>query len=315
MSSLIRPTVRRLEELPCSGPMEKNGIILLEKPEGISSFRALGPVKRALKTKKIGHTGTLDPFASGLMILLAGRYTKLAKLFEGLDKTYLIEAAWGERTDTLDPEGEIIETSPIPSRTDIDRVIPDFIGCQLQVPPLYSAVHVQGKRAYQRSREGEDFTIPERQVEVSELHHIRHEGNRSRMTAVCSKGTYVRSLIRDIGKAAGSCGYVSALRRTRVGPFSVDEAVTPESFSEKPVMRNLSTVLLDYPQLFPDMKPVYPRSSAVPRIREGVPPAKDFFDEDLEGGQYLLIANGRALAVMVWDGVQGRYKPLLEPKE
>lgn len=203
----------------------RNGILLLDKPAGPSSARVLGPVKRALATKKIGHTGTLDPFASGLLVLMVNGATRLASRFSALDKEYDAVVRFGEQTDTLDPEGTVVERAPLPAADSLFAVLTRFRGEIEQRPPAYSAIHVEGERAYERARRGETVVIPSRSVCIHELSMEYLQEDRYRMYVRCSSGTYIRSLARDIAHAAGSVASLETLRRISVGPFSVTDAV------------------------------------------------------------------------------------------
>ena len=205
------------------------GIALLDKPEGTSSFAALGQLKHVFGTRHIGHTGTLDPFASGLLIALVGPLTKLSSDFTQLDKVYQVTCTFGSETDTLDPEGSIVAEAPVPSMERIAASVPPLTGNILQLPPAYSAVHVNGRRAYDIARSGGVVELSPRPVMVYsiELHEYRPPA--LDMTIVCSSGTYIRSIVRDLGRASGSVAQVSRLRRTRVGPFAVEEAFDPMS--------------------------------------------------------------------------------------
>lgn len=199
----------------------KSGILLFYKNPGKTSFGALGRIKKRFETKKVGHAGTLDKFASGLLILLIGRATKLNSYFSGLDKSYLATLELGIETDTLDPEGEILQRAEVPSYQALQKILPSFKGGQEQVPPVYSAIHVQGKRAYQRVRSGEHVEMTPRNITIHEINPFSMEKSQFVFEVSCSKGTYIRALGRDIAKAAGSCGFLSALERTSIGPFSI----------------------------------------------------------------------------------------------
>jgi tRNA pseudouridine55 synthase len=223
-----------------AGNRPRSGLILLRKPEGITSFQALFPVKRALGTGKVGHAGTLDRFASGLLVLLAGPYSRLASYVAAGEKTYRGLIAFGSETDTLDPEGEVIATAPPPSLEALEAALGSFRGRILQRPPAYSAVHVQGKRAYQLAREGLDPEMKERQVEVFSLELLSYEGGEALVELRCSSGTYVRSLARDIAVACGSRSHLRALERLAIGPFSVEDAVSPEAFDPGADLRPFS---------------------------------------------------------------------------
>jgi tRNA pseudouridine55 synthase len=212
----------------------KPGLILIDKPVGLTSFQLLSPVKRAAGTKKVGHAGTLDKFASGLMLVLIGQATRFVQFLTAEDKEYVADIRFGEETETLDPEGAVTERAAPPDRETVEQILPRFTGAISQRPPAFSAVHIDGKRAYKRALDGEVPEMPEREVTIHSLELLEWDGDRSeagsraRIRVSCSKGTYIRSLARDIALAAGSRGHLSALRRTRVGEFTVDMAQSPD---------------------------------------------------------------------------------------
>ncbi len=207
-----------------------SGLVLLDKPEGVSSFQALGPLKKALGLRQAGHVGTLDRFAGGLLPVLVGSSTRLAFLFEDADKAYRAVFFFGRSTDTLDPEGRLVAEGPLPSREAIERALERFRGPIQQVPPEFSAVHVDGQRAYRLARAGLSAELPPRAVTIHRLQLLRYDPPELELAIDCSKGTYVRALARDLGRQAGSCAYVSRLSRVRVGAFLLEEAVAPPDF-------------------------------------------------------------------------------------
>lgn len=206
----------------------KNKIVLWNKESGRTSFQSLGQLKKLFQTRKVGHTGTLDKFAEGLMILLTGKLTRLNPLFTGMDKRYRAEMFFGKETATLDPEGEVVAEAPVPDLSLIESVLPGFLGDQDQIPPLYSAIHVDGKRAWKRARDGEEVEMKPRRIHLYRLEILDWESPRLTLDVSCSKGTYIRSLARDLGLACGSRGYLTALTRTEVGPFQLSGAWDPE---------------------------------------------------------------------------------------
>jgi tRNA pseudouridine55 synthase len=212
-------------------------LVLLRKPEGITSFQALSPIKRALGSGKVGHAGTLDRFAKGLLVVLAGSYSRLAPYVVAGEKLYRGLVAFGSETDTLDPEGEVIAEALIPSRFDLENALARFRGPIMQRPPAYSAVHVGGKRAYQIALKGQAPELRERRVEIYALELISYEGGSALLEVRCSSGTYIRSLARDIALSCGSRAHLSALDRISIGPFGVDAAVSPEAFEPGKDMR------------------------------------------------------------------------------
>lgn len=192
-----------------------DGVILFDKPAGVTSHDVVASVRRALgRGTKVGHAGTLDPFATGLLLVLVGRATRVQRFLMALPKAYEVVARFGAVSSTGDPEGEIAETGRVPEG---DLALPT--GVVRQRPPAYSAVKVDGERAYARARRGEAVELPEREVTVHAFEERRREGPRRAFAIHCSSGTYVRSLIADLGDA-----YCEELRRTEIGPFSVADA-------------------------------------------------------------------------------------------
>ena len=205
-----------------------NGLLLLNKKSGVTSFDSLKGVKKAFATGKAGHTGTLDKFASGLLLVLVGRGVKLAPWFSGCAKEYIGTVRFGAETDTLDPEGVIIAQGPIPSREEVEAVLGGFRGEILQVPPAYSAVHIKGRRAYELVREGKEPEMKKRPVTIHDLEILSWTPPDAVIKVLCSAGTYIRSLARDIALAAGSRASLAALTRIRIGDFRLEDSVEGE---------------------------------------------------------------------------------------
>jgi tRNA pseudouridine55 synthase len=217
--------------------MSPAGVLLIDKQPGETSFRSLGSIKRTI-CKKVGHTGTLDKFATGLLVVLVGPFTKLNPFFTNLDKEYKAVFRFGMETETLDPEGAITDTGPVPDLEAIERACEAFTGTQMQRPPLYSAVHVDGKRAYKRARDGEQVELDAREITISSIDIDAWQPPYLHLTISCSKGTYIRSLARDMGRSMDTCAFVSELRRTRVGPFTLEQAKPAEEASLADVRGN-----------------------------------------------------------------------------
>ena len=204
-----------------------DGLVLLDKPMDVTSFAALSSVKKILGTKKVGHTGTLDKFASGLLVALCGSYTRLAPYISGMDKTYECVFEFGAETDTLDPEGEVVARGSLPAMEEIRAAAQKYKGQIMQKPPAYSAIHIEGKRSYQLARSGENPEPPARMVTIYDF-TIKDWSPPFLSCAVhCSKGTYIRSLARDLAIDAGSRAFVRSLRRTGQGPFRVEDSSPP----------------------------------------------------------------------------------------
>lgn len=206
-----------------------SGIVLFAKQSGLTSFSSLWTIKNALKTKKVGHTGTLDSFADGLLVVMVGKMTKLVSHVTAFDKEYEAIIVFGKETDTLDPTGTVILEKELPDYKDLVAVLDDFKGNLMQQPPLYSALHVNGKRASEIAREGGSVELKFRPITIFdlELKDVLLQDEKVALAHIrvhCSKGTYIRSLARDIAKSLCSCAYVGALRRTKVGKFSLSKS-------------------------------------------------------------------------------------------
>lgn len=202
-----------------------SGIMLFAKAAGPTSFSSLGIIKKALGTGKVGHTGTLDSFAEGLLVVLVGKMTRLVPYITATEKKYLAVVAFGSETDTLEPSGVVVKEGPLPSRQQVEAVLPQFRGTIQQVPPAYSAIHVDGKRASDVVRSGATAQLPSREITIHSLELLDFDGGYGLLEVICSKGTYIRSLARDIAVAAGTCAHLVALRRVSVGPFQLENAV------------------------------------------------------------------------------------------
>lgn len=208
-----------------------SGILLLDKPVGLTSNAALGRAKRVLGIKKAGHTGTLDPMASGLLVLCFGEATKVSGFLLDADKAYVAEATLGAVTDSEDAEGEVIERHEVPALNEgaIEQVLGGFRGPIEQVPPMHSALKHQGQRLYDLARRGETVERPPRSITIHNLTLLGFESPRLHLAVECSKGTYIRSLVRDIGHALGCGAHLSALRRTYSAPFRLADAISLET--------------------------------------------------------------------------------------
>lgn len=208
---------------------------LVDKPAGPTSHDIVATARRALGRKaKVGHSGTLDPFATGLLVLMVGRATRLAPYLTGLDKTYLATLRTGYESETLDPEGPITRSGEPATFAQVRDVLPEFVGVQSQRVPALSAVRVEGERLYRKARRGEEVELPEREVEIHSLRAIEDLGDGDVVIEVrCGAGTYVRRLAGDIGARLGCGAYCAALRRTAVGSLSVDDAVAPEDVAPR----------------------------------------------------------------------------------
>lgn len=212
-----------------------DGVLLLDKPVGWTSNAALLKARWLMRAEKAGHTGTLDPFAEGLLPLCFGEATKFSRFLLDADKVYLATLKLGERTTTADTEGEIIECRPVQvSLADVERIIPDFLGDILQVPPMHSALKRDGRPLYEYARRGE---VIEREARPVVIHHIEIlalSADRLTVRVHCGKGVYIRTLAEDIGERLGCGAHLVFLRREAVGAFRIENAVTPEAIEALP---------------------------------------------------------------------------------
>lgn len=211
-----------------------DGWLVIDKPLNIGSTDVVSKIKWSLSPTKIGHAGTLDPLASGVLPIALGHATKLIPFVMDGTKIYDFQITWGAETQTDDKEGQITKTSDKrPTDKEVRSVLSDFIGVIEQVPPAYSALKVEGKRAYDLARSGQEVNLKARAVHIKELHLLRFDETCADFRVVCGKGTYVRSLGRDIGRKLGCLGYISQLRRVACGPFNLDQATDISNFNEK----------------------------------------------------------------------------------
>lgn len=246
-----------------------NGWLNINKPVGVTSTYIVNRLKRTLNPKKIGHAGTLDPAADGVLPIALGEATKTIEFMQDARKTYRFTVRFGETTDTLDKEGNITEKNDIlPSLEQIQAALPAFTGVITQIPPAYSAIKIDGQRAYDLARAGLEVKIKPRQIEIFSLKIISNVDNNQKVKeatfeAECSKGTYIRTLGAGIAKYCQTIGYITFLQRIKVGSFVLDEAAAPEKVNEnllfdeneiKSQLKPIDAVLDDIPVLYPDTK-------------------------------------------------------------
>ena len=209
------------------------GIIVVNKPKGITSFDVIRKLKKILKTKKIGHTGTLDPLATGVMLMCVGKATKLASDLEAKDKVYIADFDIGYATDTYDIEGKKIAENIIEiSKENLEQSIKKFIGNIKQVPPMYSAIKIDGNKLYHLARKGIEVERPERDVTIEYINLLDFKDNKAKIETKVSKGCYIRSLIYDIGQDLGTYATMTALQRKQVGDYSLENSYSLEQIEE-----------------------------------------------------------------------------------
>jgi tRNA pseudouridine55 synthase len=298
-----------------------HGWVIVDKPQGVTSTQVVGAVRRIFDAQKAGHAGTLDPMATGVLAVALGEATKTVPFAMDADKTYRFTAHWGEARDTDDAEGRVTATSDVrPTRAQIEAMLPRFTGALTQTPPAYSAIKVQGERAYDLAREGEVVELTPRTVEVHESHLVEiPDPDHAVFEILCGKGTYVRAWVRDIALALGTVGHVSQLRRTRVGAFEEKDSCPlamegssmhiPAAFEH---LRPIATALDGIPALAvtgPDAvrlrsgNPIMIRANQFARIAESQPEG-----DDLQGlTVFLQTSEGEPVALA--EFAQGELRP------
>lgn len=210
-----------------------DGWLIIDKPRGMTSTQVVGKTRYLLHANKNGHTGTLDPFATGVLPIAFGEATKLVPFVTAGEKEYEFVLQWGAQTDTGDIEGKIIATSDkIPNRAEILAAIPHFIGEITQIPPMYSAIKINGQEAYKLARKGQTIDMPERKITIYALELLAEYAKSAKFRVRCSKGTYVRTLGADLARYLGSEGYLSELRRTKCGNFSINHTILLDSLEK-----------------------------------------------------------------------------------
>ncbi len=285
-----------------------NGWVVLDKPVGMTSTHAVALVKRALNAKKAGHAGTLDPLASGILPIALGEATKTVPYVMDGKKSYVFTVSWGVETDTDDSEGKPVQaTNRFPKRDEIEALLGRFTGTIEQVPPQYSAVKIAGERAYDLARDGETVELKARTVEVDRLVIVAHDGDRTVLQADCGKGTYVRALARDLGRAIGCLGHVSALRRTRVGPFNEDATASIGDLEAAGQAEDrLAAILNPVATALCDLEPIPVSRDAAGRLMRGQPVLLRGRDTPLAGRVY---ATYNGALVAVGDVQKGEFVP------
>lgn len=218
-----------------------SGSLLIDKEKGLTSRQEVNNISHLLKEKKAGHIGTLDPFADGLLIVLLGKATKISPFLEGMDKTYMATLKLGSKTDSGDLTGNIIENKDIPSlnKEDLENVFESFLGKQTQIPPMYSALKVNGKALYKYAREGKEIERKKREITIYELKLLSYENNEITFISKVSKGTYIRTLGEDIAEKLGTVGHLTKLTRLSIGPYSLEQAKKTKDVSESDLIPTL----------------------------------------------------------------------------
>ncbi len=292
--------------------MAINGWIILDKPVGLGSTQAVSAVKRALRDAgepktRVGHGGTLDPLASGVLPIAIGEATKVAGRMLDATKQYAFTIRFGEETDTLDAEGQVVASSDVhPTAEQVTNILPQFTGPIEQIPPAYSALKIDGKAAYARARAGEEVEMNSRQVTIHEIRVISASGNEASFLTTVSKGTYIRSLARDLARALNTVGHVTMLRRTRAGPFSLEQAISLDFLAEAAKARRLIGAVLPLEAALDDIPalPITPDQAQLLRFGQRLFgfPEKPGLQLATEGGRPVALVEATADGLKVVRG-------------
>ena len=285
------------------------GLVLVDKPMGWTSRKAGAVVSKSIGIRKIGHLGTLDPFATGLLPLCVGRGTRLSHFLDQSIKGYEAELQLGVETDSADCDGAIVATQDVPSFTDEDlaQLALRFVGEIKQVPPAHSAIRIGGQRAYKLARRGEAVEMPERTVFIHRMDVLRMDQNRLRIRVECGAGTYIRSLGRDFAKSLGTVGHLAALRRTYVGALSVEFSAHPEQLTEGAVWSVGSLLQQLGERLELD-------ASDALHVRQGKPLEQLAMLGGLSEGRYAALCNEEPVALLEFDAGRWRILRGLPPR-
>jgi len=285
---------------------QADGILLVDKEEGPTSFEVVQRVKRILRIGKAGHAGTLDPFSSGLLIILLGQGTKLSNYIMTEDKVYLATLRLGVETDTLDPKGRVTRVRHVPelTREQIQRKAQCFVGDIEQIPPDYSAVKYMGTRSYKLARKGIKMNLPKRRVKVHSLRILQVDLPDVTMEVECSSGTYIRSLAADLGKELGPGGHVKSLRRLACGPHNARDAIGSQTISRE-TCGFLQEKIIGLRLALPGMREVELDESLANKVRNGYQPTGEELTANpngLEKGYVKLLRDGQLVAILKVQG-------------
>ncbi len=280
---------------------EVNGWLIVDKPRDMGSTDVVTLTRRIFNAKKNGHTGTLDPFATGVLPIAFGEATKLIPFVTDGDKEYEFVIQWGASTNTDDSEGEIVARSDkIPEKEEILKALPHFIGPIEQVPPVYSAIKINGQRAYKLAREGKDVDMPSRNVEIYELELLAELPNQqAKFKVVCSKGTYVRTLGRNLAEFLGTKGYLQELRRTKCGNFGLEDKILVETLKKIVYVDEAKKFLLPIETSLRGIAVIAVSEVDAGKLRLGQSVSPKAYDvERLVGKQAVAMCNGSLTAIV-----------------
>ena len=287
--------------------IQKNGIIIVDKEPGPSSFKVVKKIKDLLKVKKIGHAGTLDPFATGVLVVLLNQGTKLSAFLTSQSKVYRAVLRLGIETDTQDLTGKVTKRSKINGITHdiIKEKTLEFVGNIKQVPPVFSAVHHNGKRAYELARSGMEVDLEERHVRIDYIDILSIDLPDIIIEVGCSPGTYIRALAADLGKSLGTGAHLTSLRRIKSGPFHIDDSVTVGQIADNLSINGIDKLIIPLKNALKGMKEVEIPDALARRIRNGYKPKKEELPRDFSYGDYLKGVTGKELVAILKEANNG----------
>ena len=268
-----------------------DGVIIINKQKGFTSHDIVNVIRKKLDIKKVGHTGTLDPNATGVLPILVGKATKISKYLIEHDKTYIATIKLGEKTDTGDSEGRVIETKKVPKnleKEEIEQALTDFLGKQKQLPPMYSAIKINGKKLYEYAREGQEVKVEPRDIEIYKIKLLEYKNNKIKFEVECSKGTYIRTLCEDVANKLGTLGYMEELQRTKVNNFDIKDAISLEYLDKVTIKEKIISI----EEIFKDKPNIDLNNGKLELFLNGVQ-----LTHDLNNGLYRIYNNSKFIGL------------------
>ena len=268
-----------------------DGVIIINKQKGFTSHDIVNVIRKKLDIKKVGHTGTLDPNATGVLPILVGKATKISKYLIEHDKTYIATIKLGEKTDTGDSEGQVIETKKVSEnleKEEIEQALTDFLGKQKQLPPMYSAIKINGKKLYEYAREGQEVKVEPRDIEIYKIKLLEYKNNKIKFEVECSKGTYIRTLCEDVANKLGTLGYMEELQRTKVNNFDIKDAISLEYLDKVTIKEKIISI----EEIFKDKPNIDLNNGKLELFLNGVQ-----LTHDLNNGLYRIYNNSKFIGL------------------
>lgn len=268
-----------------------DGVIIINKQKGFTSHDIVNVIRKKLDIKKVGHTGTLDPNATGVLPILVGKATKISKYLIEHDKTYIATIKLGEKTDTGDSEGQVIETKKVSENLEeknINQVLNNFLGKQKQLPPMYSAIKINGKKLYEYAREGQEVKVEPRDIEIYKIKLLEYKNNKIKFEVECSKGTYIRTLCEDVANKLGTLGYMEELQRTKVNNFDIKDAISLEYLDKVTIKEKIISI----EEIFKDKPNIDLNNGKLELFLNGVQ-----LTHDLNNGLYRIYNNSKFIGL------------------